>query len=249
MSFTFESSKIRSLDISQLAGKAVIKVHDKNEIFIETTNEEKVEVERVGPTLEIKGKLEEDTNKKSKFSFGNIFGSNVVIQNNNIVSGNSITVINGKVVSGSTSGGKLPEVKMEIFVPKNTIKFLDISGVINVEVDSISENLDIDNSGQTRVNVSGIANLSVDTSGQSKIEANGVSKLNAGVSGQSKVDVHGTSFSEIEVDISGQSNLTIISDSIEELEADISGQSKLVVHGNIKQRNVHKSGLASFKNT
>ncbi|MNJ90411.1 hypothetical protein D3C87_80070 [compost metagenome] len=238
MSIT-ETFKINSLDISKLSGRVNIKPHEEKEILIKTTNEDKIDVVRTGSTLKIKTKENEHSNKKS---FLNIFGGNNSFKNTNF-QGN--IVINGQVFSGNNIS-ELTEVDMDIFVPKNQIDSIDISGVIKVNVDNISNSINIDSSGQTQITSSRISNIKIDVSGQSKAIVRDIEKLLGDISGQSKIDIQGAKISKVGLDISGQSDSKIVSDSIEELAADLSGMSKLTVYGEVKNKDIDKSGLSEI---
>ncbi|MNM76031.1 hypothetical protein D3C81_878340 [compost metagenome] len=135
---------------------------------------------------------------------------------------------------------------MDIFVPKNQIDSIDISGVIKVNVDNISNSINIDSSGQTQITSSRISNIKIDVSGQSKAIVRDIEKLLGDISGQSKIDIQGAKISKVGLDISGQSDSKIVSDSIEELAADLSGMSKLTVYGEVKNKDIDKSGLSEI---
>lgn len=232
-----ETFKINSLEIYRLLGKVNIKVHDEKEILIKTTNEDKIEIVRNGSTLKIRTK-ENSSNEKSKKSINNLFGIRNVSSSGNII-------INGQVIVGDNVS-EIVEVDMDIFVPKNQINSIDISGMIKVDIDNIGDSIQIDSSGKTQITSSRISDLSIEVSGQSKAIVRDIKTIRGELSGQSALDAQGTKINKVKLEISGQSDSKIVSDSVEDLIADLSGMSKLVVYGEVKNKRIDRSGLSEI---
>lgn len=259
-----EKVKAKRINISGLLGQVTIKTHDSNKVKIETTEEDKVEIKHSIATLHIGSKDDGSSvvtsNRKGSFiqnifsgskstiitgnnsssiviGSGNISGQNITIQNGNVI-------VDGKAVNG-TSINTMAFVDMTIYVPKDMVESIDISGQIKVSVEGISNKIEIDSSGQTQIKVEDIKRISLDVSNQSKAYINGVEILKADLSGQSDVDITGTDIKEINIDGSGQSNIYIDSVSIDNLDIDISGMSNVRVKGKIVNKSISKSGMSN----
>lgn len=239
-----EKIKITSIDIGQILGHVLIKAHDSDEVIVETTEEDKVKIKQYGSTLSISTKIEKNKDLKSSSKKG-IFNSfrgmnitgNVTIQNNNVI------IQNGNVISG----GDLATVDMTIYVPREMVCDIDLSGQIKVTVEDISKQLTIDNSGQTTITILNVEKIDLDTSGQSKAYINGVKVIIADISGQSKAEFTGDVINKVKLDVSGQSNMKINSSVIERIKGDISGMSKVKVYGEVRSKDVDTSGMSSIQ--
>lgn len=244
-----EIIKIKKIDISYLLGKVIIKPHDLKEVKIESTEEDKVSIEHSGSTLFIKSK-EDNTTKSSKGSFiKNVFNSSINIGGKNF-SGNNINIVNGKVIVDGNimdSTSTITKVDMTIYVPKDMIKKIDVSGQINVSIEGISDRLAIDNSGQTSIDIEGIREINLDTSNQSKAFIRDIEVIEVDISGQSSVDIIGNKIEEITIDASGMSSVDIEGIEINELDIDISGMSNIRVRGNVINKSIDQSGMSSIK--
>lgn len=233
----FKTDKeVESIDIRKLKGDVDIVTHDENELWIETTNEEKIEFTLANNILYIESKDDEDkknNKKKSKFNFFNRNSNNIVINGNGNI-----------IISGDDQ--EPIEVKMSIRVPKNAIREVCVSGRINIKIGNISSVLDIDSSGQVRTQVHDIKMLNVDASGQSHILINECLSLDVDLSGQSSLTLESSKIDKTIIDLSGQSRMDIECELIEYLGADISGQSEIVTKGKINKKEIDKSGQSRF---
>lgn len=244
MSFV-ETGLVNKISICQLLGNVKIETHDKNEILIETTNEDKVSFEKHGKTLIIRSKAENNSNEKSGNFFSKFFNkgnSSIVIGNGNIVSNGGSITINGVNINGNVTIGELTEVDMNIYVPKDKIATLDSSGKIDIQVVDISSELCVDVSGQSSVEINNTYQLDVDVSGQSSVQALNVKELSADVSGQSVVNIKGEDINSVEIDISGQSRMLLRSKTIDCFEVEASGQSRVIVYGKTHRKTIDRSG-------
>lgn len=251
-----EKMNANQIHISKLLGKVWIKAHDSDEVKIETTNEEQVSITQQVGVLFIESKIEEhpQENTEKKSVFGTIFGGfnigsqkgkTIINTHNNqtIIIGNGNVVSNGVVING-VGASTLTTVAMTIYVPKDKITAIGISGVIQVDVEGISDTLDFDQSGQTTLSVKQVKTIELDTSGQSTATLQDIEHLNADISGQSKAVIQTTTIKKATLDISGQSSVAINADTTELLEADLSGMSNLKVKGTVWYKEIDTSGMS-----
>jgi hypothetical protein len=248
-----EEVTVDTIDISNVIGKATIVSHDSNEVEVTTTDDENIKVELVGSELKIRSKgasIKVTGGSSIKNFFGNVFGSNVVIGSNNVISGNNISIVNGKVIvdgveveDGNFSS---KEVKIEIKVPKDMVRNINLAGQIETKVLGVSNRLRANVSGQSSLELQGTEALRVKASGQTEVEAVGVRDLTAFVSGQSEVNVEGTTLDSVMLDVSGQSEVEVRGN-VDDLDASASGMSEITIRGKVNKQNTSSTGMSDIR--
>lgn len=237
-----QKGRINAIDISQILGKVTIKSHENEDVFIETTEEEKVAITIQGKTLYIQTKLSEKEKEDQEKSgiFGTLFGG-VHITNTR---GNTVVINNGNVIVNGATSTEMATVDMTIFVPSDCIEEIDVSGAIELHIASISKKLSLDCSVQINSTIQGVERVALDLSGQSHLHIADAQEVIGDVSGQSHIQIESETMKKIIFDASGMSKIQVNSSAVDEVELDISGMTDVTIRGQVKTKTIDKSGLA-----
>ncbi|HMQ03549.1 MAG TPA: head GIN domain-containing protein [Pyrinomonadaceae bacterium] len=195
------------------------------------------------------------------FSFGKkVKGSGNVTSEKREISGFSGVDVGGIFQVDVTANGEfgvevtaddnlLPHIRTEV---RNNILFIETDkrlitgGVLKVIV-SAPDIENIETSGASRVNVTGVENrgIRIESSGASKVGLSGeTGELFVDINGASSVDSSGLRASTAEVDASGASKATVAA--TQELKLRASGASKILYSGNAEKIEKRSSGASSI---
>jgi hypothetical protein len=239
MTKTFFES-INELYFNRLNVEASITVGNENEVVIQSDSEEKLDFRVKGNILVISPKEDEKENKNFT-SFSNkyrVFGNNNVVINNM----NNVTIINGEVIGGSATTIINEKITLSISVPKGQIDEISANCNATLDIDSISDEIEFDTSGNLKVKVVGVDCIDFDSSGNTKADISDASKVVIDNSGNMTMNVHSKMVNRLEVEDFGRTKITVNAD-IKHLEVDTSGNTTIDVHGKVYKQEVDKTGI------
>ena len=205
--FTGSSLNISGVALRSLRIQSHPSVSEK--IRIKAIFEDRSEFDRLrvseGDTIEITQIPDAQSGGGTSFNnvFGNVF-NNVVI--NNIVS------VDGRIVSGSSSGSgrsKPATLVLLIIVPPGCPLTIDASGSTDIEIGDVGGAMELELTGKNRVSIETAASLSLEIGGLGTVSVGSVTgDLRVEQTGKASVDVQAGDVDKLNLNLSGQGNFS-----------------------------------------
>ncbi len=248
------------LKVGVHTAQVTIQHRDVQDILIETNNPDEFDISQQGDRLTIK---EKDTsgNCISNVYQSNIGGRNTISVNGKTYTGNSVSIVNGKVfvdgkpAEGDNSSPPKDRNRLRITVPYNYPGQLQLdgSGISSTSLDcwsGLSLKLTLSGTAKLKIGSVRVDELKCDLSGISKVNLDKgdcpIAYLST--SGNAKFSATYLDTGTLDMDCSGISRIAIESGSATlRTSAQASGNSRISCGGNYNNISRDKSGLAEIR--
>ncbi|MBX9879627.1 MAG: DUF2807 domain-containing protein [Candidatus Obscuribacterales bacterium] len=248
------------LKVGVHTAQVTIQHGDVQDIVIETNNPDEFDICQNGDCLTVKEK-DSSGGCISNVYQSNLGGRNTISVNGKTYTGNSVSIVNGKVfidgkpAEDDKSSAPKDRNRLQITVPNNYSGELrlDGSGISCIELDAwVGPRLKLHSSGTAELVVGAVSvdELKCDLSGVTNINLNkgDCPRADISTSGRSTFVATYLDTATLDIDCSGISAVAIGSGSAtKRTSAQASGNSKITCRGNYNNVSKDKSGLAEIR--